>query len=79
MLPKPLIEALAEVIWENEKTRALILEIAREGEKNGESPIDSHSKDTGLQINRREHGESSKFTKPSRSHRQVQQVGDDRR
>ena len=33
MLPKPLIEALAEVIWENEKTRALILEIAREGEK----------------------------------------------
>jgi len=79
MLPKPLIEALAEAIWENEKARELILQITKEGKKDVKNPHDSYSQNTDLQTDRRKHRISSKHEGTDRVIRQVQQVGEDRR
>jgi len=78
MLPKPLIEALAEVIWENEKTRELILQIAKEGKRDAKSPTDLRSKNSDLQTSRRKHREPSEHAGADRVIGQVQQVGSDR-
>jgi|GEM_PF-4396380 len=78
MLPKPLIEALAEAIWENEKARELILQIAKEGKRDAKGSHDPNSQNSDLQTSRRKHREPSEHAGADRVIGQVQQVGSDR-
>ena len=77
-LPKTLIEALAKALWENEKARELILQIAREGKKDAKSSHDPNSQNTDLQTDRRKHRVPSEHERTDGVIRQVQQVGSDR-
>ena len=78
MLPKPLIEALAEAIWENEKTRELILQIAREGKRDAKGSHDPDSQNTDLQTSRRKHREPSEHAGADRASQKVLHVGKSR-
>jgi len=78
MLPKPLIEALAEAIWENEKARELILQIAREGKRDAKGSHDSYSQNSDLQTDRRKHRESGEHARADRASQEILHVGKDR-